>query len=77
MLSKPTTVYDVIKKLGYSNSVAYNTLQRYLKNGIIEKAGSERLKNGLVKKFYKLSELGLELLYVLEKLSENCKRRSD
>lgn len=74
MLSQPTTIYDVIKKLGYSNSRAYNTLQEYLSYGIIDLVGSQRLKSGLVKKFYKLNDLGLELLYVLEKLSENCKK---
>jgi len=74
MLSKPTTVYDVIKKLGYSNSRAYNTLKEYLRYGIVDQVGSQPLKSGLTKKFYKLNDLGLELLYILEKLSENCRK---
>jgi DNA-binding PadR family transcriptional regulator len=50
-------------------------LQQYVKYGIIENVRREPLKSGLVKKYYKLSDLGLSLLYVLEKLSENCKAR--
>jgi predicted transcriptional regulator len=71
LLTQPTTVYDVIRKLGYAHSTAYNTLQDYLQLGIIKKVGSERLKSGLVKKLYTLSDTGLSLLYVLQKLSEN------
>jgi predicted transcriptional regulator len=72
LLTEPTTVYDVIRKLGYAHSTAYNTLQEYLRQGIIEKVGSEPLKSGLVKKYYRLKDAGLGLLYVLEKLGENC-----
>lgn len=76
LLTQSTTVYDVIRKLGYAHSTAYNTLQEYLRQGIIEKAGSEPLKSGLVKKYYKLNEAGLGLLYVLEKMNENCVAKS-
>jgi DNA-binding PadR family transcriptional regulator len=47
-----------------------------LNYGIIENVGSEPLKSGLIKKYYKLTDLGLSLLYVLEKLTENCRART-
>jgi len=69
-LSEPTTVYDVIKKLDYPHSTAYEMLQKYLNQGIIEQIKSERLKSGLSKKYYKLTELGLLLLGIVEQMSE-------
>lgn len=71
VLSEPTTVYDVIKKLDYPHSTAYNILQEYLDKGIIEQVKSEHLKSGLTKKYYRLTELGFSLLDVVERISEN------
>jgi predicted transcriptional regulator len=76
LLTQPTTVYDVIRKLGYAHSTAYNMLQEYLRKGIIKRVGSELLKSGLVKKYYELSDTGSGLLYVLEKMGENCAVKS-
>lgn len=71
MLSEPATVYDVIKKLDYPHSTAYYRLQEYLSKGIIEETKSERLKSGLTKRYYELTELGFSLLDVVEKMSQN------
>lgn len=75
LMCRPTTIYDVIKKLGYANSTAYNTVQEYLRQGIIKNVKSERLPSGLVKRHYKLSDLGLGLLEVVERMSENHRTR--
>lgn len=71
LIRQPTTVYDVIKKLGYAHSSAYYMIQQYLDHGIIENVKSERLPSGLTKRFYKLSDVGLSLLEVVERISEN------
>jgi DNA-binding PadR family transcriptional regulator len=72
MLSeKPTTVYDVIKKLKYPHSSAHGILKQYLREGIIKDVKKERCKSGLVKKYYMLTDLGSSLLSVLEKINEN------
>lgn len=75
LLSRPTTVYDTIKKLGYAHSTAYYALQQYLGYGIIENVKSERLPSGLTKRYFKLSNIGLSLLEVVESISENCENR--
>lgn len=77
LLRQPTTVYKVIRILGYSHSSAYEALQNYLKLGIIKKVSDEPLdRGGLVRKPYTLSETGVSLLYLLERLgNENCRVR--
>lgn len=74
-LAEPTTVYDVITKLNYPHSTAYNRLQEYLQQGVIEKVKSEHLESGLTKKYYQLTTLGSELLEILEKMVENMSTR--
>jgi len=71
LLSEPTTVYDVIKKLDYPHSTAYEMLQEYLNQGIIKETKSERLKSGLTKRQYRLTDLGFGLLEIAEKISNN------
>lgn len=71
LLSRPTTVYDVIRKMGYAHSSAYYTLRQYHEQGIIENVRTERLPSGLTKKYYKLTDIGLSLLYVVERIIEN------
>jgi len=71
-LSEPTTVYDVIKELKYPHSSAHSILKQYLRQGIIRKVKTERLKYGFgIKKYYVLTDLGFNLLSVLEKINEN------
>jgi DNA-binding PadR family transcriptional regulator len=70
-MRQDTTIYDIIKKLDYAHSTAYNTVQEYLRNGIIENVKSEPLPSGLTKKSYRLSEIGSSLLYVMEKIGHN------
>jgi predicted transcriptional regulator len=72
-LTQPTTVYDVIKKLNYPHSTAYTMLQEYLHEGIIEQARSEHLKSGLTKRYYKLTDLGTDLLEIVEKMTRNMR----
>ena len=75
LMCQPTTIYDVIKKLGYPNSTAHHRLRQYLDQGIVENVKSERLPSGLVKKYYKLSDIGSSLLEVVERISENYRNR--
>lgn len=72
-LAQPTTVYDVIKKLGYPHSTAYTMLQDYLDKGIIEQTRSERLKSGLTRRYYELTDLGSDLLEIVEKMTRNMR----
>jgi len=71
MLSEPTTVYDVIKKLNYPHSSAHSLLQQYLRQGIISSIRIERYRSGLNKRYYMLTELGNRLLSLLEKVNNN------
>ena len=73
LLKQPASVYDVITKLDYPHSSAHRLLKEYAEMGIIEVVERKKLASGLTKTLYKLNELGLELLYLLERLSENCK----
>lgn len=74
-LSEPTTVYDVIKKLNYPNATAYARIQEYLRQGVIQEVKSERLPSGLVKRYYKLSDIGSSLLEVVERIGENYRNK--
>jgi predicted transcriptional regulator len=71
MLERPTTVYDIVTELGYANSTAHKMLKDYLNQGIVY-VETRRVKFGFgIKKLYRLTDLGLELLRILEKLAEN------
>lgn len=68
LLSKPTCLYDVVKQLGYARSSAYCILQNYLEKGIVDVVAREKLPSGLEKKYFKLTETGLMLLEVAERI---------
>jgi hypothetical protein len=70
-LGEAKTLYDIVKELDYPRSSAYNVIHEYLLLGIIDEIRSEKLKSGLTKRYYKLSELGYELLEILEKITKN------
>jgi len=70
LMCQPTTIYDVMKKLGYANSSAYYRVHQYLDQGIIDNVKSEQLPSGLMKRYYKLSDVGSSLLEVVERISE-------
>ena len=70
-LREPTTVYDLIK-IGLSASSAHNLLQKYLNQGIIKHVKTVKVPFGLgYKKYYALTELGSNLLSLLEKINNN------
>lgn len=73
-LSKPVTVYQVIRSLGYPHSSAYSILKQYVELGIVRNVKSEPYRTGLKKKYYMLTNLGMNLLDVLEKI--NCNKLS-
>lgn len=75
LMGQPTTIYDVIKKLGYANSSAYNIVRQYLRHSVIQEVKSERLSSGLTKRYYKLSDIGSSLLEVVERISKNYRNR--
>jgi len=77
LLKQPTSVYDVIVKLDYPRSSAHRLLKEYSSMGIIDVVERRKLKSGLTKVLYRINDLGLELLYILERLSENCKRKCE
>ena len=71
-MQKPTTVYDIIKELGYPHSSAYNIIQEYLEQGIIHHFKTVKVRFGIgFKKYYMLTDLGLNLLNLLEKINNN------
>ena len=75
LMCQPTTIYDVMKKLGYANSTAYYRVHQYLDQGIIDNVKTERLPSGLMKRYYKLSDVGSSLLEVVERICENYRNR--
>lgn len=71
LFSKPVTVYQVIKSLGYPHSSAYSIVKHYVELGIVRNVRSEPYRTGLKKKYYMLTDLGINLLDILEKINRN------
>jgi len=75
LLSRPCTLYDIVKELGYARSSAHSVLHDYLEKGIVDIVAKQSLPCGLEKKYYKLTELGRMLLEVTEKVVEKYATR--
>ena len=75
LLLRPTCLYRVVKELGYARSSAYCLLQDYLQKGIIDVVARERLPSGLEKRYYRLTDTGLLLLEVTERVVKSYFRK--
>ena len=75
LLSRPTCLYDVVKELGYARSSAYCILHDYLDKGIVDVVAKEKLPSGLEKKYFKLTEDGIMLLELTERVLKRYSRK--
>ena len=75
LLLRPTCLYRVVKELGYARSSAYCILRDYLDKGIVEVVAKEKLPSGLEKKYFKLTEDGIMLLELTERVLKRYSRK--
>ena len=75
LLTRPTCLYQVVKELGYARSSAHYILQDYLSKGLVEVVATEKLPSGLEKRYFQLTEDGIMLLELTERLLKRYSRK--